>query len=352
MRDEDRPWWQRSKTWIIGTLVVVALGIVSRTAPQDSGPTAATSQSATSTSIPVIETPMRPTSTAMPTAPRAQSTPTPSSAQIRQSSFKALVGQITWVEKPCTAATDRARKPAQTAVGLLASVTQKKGDVMALANSDSRVTRANDLAGAVWTACTATKEAMSMLSVPPSLTGLSLEQAIKDEESVMDATANLWAAFAQYFQNPVDQSVFAGADKLTASMKSYGQAEGRILARVGNVLHVEPNQVHPAPPPTPTPEPDLIQSVDVLPDPVQDNAEATITANVLPSARCAVRVVYADGYRATSESLRDILTAGDDGMLSWTWTPDTLAPGPATVAVHCILGTYDITLSKHFDVQQ
>ncbi len=107
-----------------------------------------------------------------------------------------------------------------------------------------------------------------------------------------------------------------------------------------------------APIPTTVPTvPALNVTVSVDPDPVIDNEPATIQASTTPGATCEVFVRYASGRRATSYSLRTLATADNSGVASWTWTPDTAYPGPASGTVTCSDGSQTMTNAVYFDVQ-
>ena len=77
--------------------------------------------------------------------------------------------------------------------------------------------------------------------------------------------------------------------------------------------------------------------VSMSPDPTSDDTPTTITATTARGASCAVRVVYASGSASTTRALQAVLVVGPSSVVSWTWTPHTRRPGPATATVRCTL---------------
>ncbi len=91
--------------------------------------------------------------------------------------------------------------------------------------------------------------------------------------------------------------------------------------------------------------------VSVSPDPTSDGAPTTITATTARGASCAVRVVYASGSASTAGALQAAQVVGASGLVSWTWTPRTRRPGPATVTVRCTLREHTAQGMGHVTIQ-
>jgi hypothetical protein len=103
--------------------------------------------------------------------------------------------------------------------------------------------------------------------------------------------------------------------------------------------------------PTVAPASALSVEVSVDSDPVADYQPATIQAFTTPGAQCTVSVVYASGYEARSYSLQIPSVADSTGTASWTWTPETKYPGPATGIARCSDGSQTATGEVNFSVQ-
>lgn len=78
--------------------------------------------------------------------------------------------------------------------------------------------------------------------------------------------------------------------------------------------------------------------IAVSPSPIHRYQPATITVHTAPGASCTVSVYYrATRHYATSRSLH-VRQLGQ-GVIRWTWTPETKKPGSAAITAACTNGS-------------
>src|SRR5262249_31781722 len=71
--------------------------------------------------------------------------------------------------------------------------------------------------------------------------------------------------------------------------------------------------------------------------PVERGLLATLQAQTTPGAWCEIAVWYKSG-RGEAEELQETLTAGDDGLVGWTWkVGGNTTPGEWPIDVSCSL---------------
>ena len=88
-----------------------------------------------------------------------------------------------------------------------------------------------------------------------------------------------------------------------------------------------------------------------LPDPAVPGSTASLEARTSPGAVCAARVTWPSGTVSAAAGLKATPTAGDDGLVSWTWNVGaTTKGGTAKAAVTCTLGT-SVTATAAFAVE-
>jgi hypothetical protein len=77
-----------------------------------------------------------------------------------------------------------------------------------------------------------------------------------------------------------------------------------------------------------------------LPDPAVPGSTATMTARTSPGATCSAKVTWPSGTVSAAAGLKPTPTAGDEGLVSWTWNVGrTTKPGTAKASVTCRLGS-------------
>lgn len=77
-----------------------------------------------------------------------------------------------------------------------------------------------------------------------------------------------------------------------------------------------------------------------LPSPALRGTTASMSARTKPDATCSARVVWPSGTVSKAAGLQTRPTAGDDGIVAWTWNvAATTKPGTAKASVTCTLGS-------------
>jgi hypothetical protein len=88
-----------------------------------------------------------------------------------------------------------------------------------------------------------------------------------------------------------------------------------------------------------------------LPNPAPRGGVAHLSASTSPGATCSIIVVWPSGNKSGAGGLKALPTAGDDGVVSWSWNAaSTTKPGTAKATVTCSLSGKTAQGVAHFPV--
>jgi len=119
------------------------------------------------------------------------------------------------------------------------------------------------------------------------------------------------------------------------------------------------NEIHPlesiavvaAPAESPGPTPSSAPSPVALTVTITATTYGYVAAMTLPAASCTVKAKLPSGRISTAAGLQATITAGDDGLVSWTYgTSSTTKPGTGTHTVTCTYQGKTVSASASFTV--
>lgn len=82
-----------------------------------------------------------------------------------------------------------------------------------------------------------------------------------------------------------------------------------------------------------------------------DNVAGQVCVHTSAGAALTIKVRYCSGYYSTTHDLKGTRYADAQGNYTWSWTPQTTCPGPATATVKARLNGQSVTKSDTFTVQ-